>query len=89
MSRNIRKARLAAYRQTTPDEFIGLLVHDVRGPLSGIISATRLMQTLLDEDEPPTADQFRELTDIIIRATNDMRGVLDAAIDYDKSLKRP
>ena len=88
MSRNIRKARLATYRQTDPDEFIGLLVHDVRGPLSGIISATRLMQTLLDEDEPPTADQFRELSDIIIKATEDMRAVLDAAIDYDKSQRK-
>jgi len=88
MSRNIRKARLATYRQTDPDEFIGLLVHDVRGPLSGIISATRLMQTLLDEDEPPTADQFRELSDIIIKATEDMRAVLDPAIDYDKSQRK-
>lgn len=85
MSRNIRKARLAAYRKIEPDQFIGLLVHDVRGPLSGIISAARLMQTLLDEDEPPTADQFRELSDIIIQATDDMRAVLDAAIDYDRS----
>jgi nitrogen-specific signal transduction histidine kinase len=74
---------LAVYLNTAPEKFIGLLVHDVRNPLSSVISAAKLMNVFLDESEPVNPDELRELIGIILKATDDIRLLLDVAVEYD------
>jgi len=77
------KDLLKQYQETPEDEFLLLLVHDLRGPLSSMISASKLLITLLDDD---TLDetQLRHLGRIMLKSTDNMRVVLDAAIAYDR-----
>lgn len=84
MSKKTRDKLLNTYLNTSPDEFIGLLVHDVRGPLSGIISAAKLMDVLLAEDGELDGEQMAEIVKIIQKAANNMRVILDTAIEYDR-----
>ncbi len=74
---------LALYLNTPPEKFIGLLVHDVRNPLSSVISAAKLMSLFLSEPEPVKPDDLHELISIIAKATDDMRLLLDVAVEYD------
>ena len=78
-----RDELLALYLNTPPEEFIGLLVHDVRNPLSSVISAAKLMSVFLNESEPANPDDLQELIKIILKATDDMRVLLDVAVEYD------
>jgi nitrogen-specific signal transduction histidine kinase len=75
---------LALYLSTPPERFIGLLVHDVRNPLSSVISAAKLMDVFLNESEPVNPDDLHELIRIIVKATDDMRLLLDIAVEYDR-----
>lgn len=75
---------LAAYLKAAPDEFIGNLVHDVRGPLSGVISAAKLMEVILEDIEGDDRDQLIELIEIIQRAAGNIRHVLEIAVEYDR-----
>ncbi len=84
MSKKSKDKLLTTYLNTPPDEFIGLLVHDVRGPLSGIISAAKLMDVLLTEDSDLNHEQMEEIVKIIQKAASNMRVVLDTAIEYDR-----
>lgn len=87
MSDPLKDDWLADYLKTAPDQFISSLVHDVRGPLSGIISASKLMEVILaDMPELSQSDhaQLAELTRIIQKAAGNMRGILDAAVEYDR-----
>jgi len=74
---------MALYLNTPQEKFIGLLVHDVRNPLSSVISAAKLMSVFLNETEPTNPDDLHELIKIIIRATDDIRLLLDVALEYD------
>lgn len=74
---------LAVYLNTPPEKFIGLLVHDVRNPLSSVISAAKLMNVFLNESEPVNPDDLHELIRIIAKATDDIRLLLDVAVEYD------
>jgi nitrogen-specific signal transduction histidine kinase len=74
---------LSLYLNTPPEEFIGLLVHDVRNPLSSVISAAKLMNVFLNESEPVNRDDLYGLIKIILRATDDIRLLLDVAVEYD------
>jgi nitrogen-specific signal transduction histidine kinase len=74
---------LALYLNTAPEKFIGLLVHDVRNPLSSVISAAKLMNVFLNESDPANPDDLHELIKIILKATDDMRLLLDVAVEYD------
>jgi signal transduction histidine kinase len=75
---------LTRFQNSNTDEFIPLLVHDLRGPLSGMISATRLINTLLADCDCADAAQLRELGQILHRTTSNMRAILDTAIEYDR-----
>lgn len=70
---------LAQYQDTPDEEFVRLLVHDLRGPLSSMISAN----TLLENEELDHA-QLRELGQILLKTTDNMRTVLDAALAHDR-----
>lgn len=74
---------LALYLNTPSEDFIGLLVHDVRNPLSSVISAAKLMSVFLNEPEPVKPDDLHELIRIILKATDDIRLLLDVAVEYD------
>ena len=74
---------LKQYRDTPDDEFLRLLVHDLRGPLSSMISASKLLITLLDDDTLDEA-KLRQLGNILLKTTDNMRVVLEAAIAYDQ-----
>lgn len=74
---------LKQYQETPDDDFLRLLVHDLRGPLSSMISASRLLITMLD-DETLDKAELRHLAQIMLQTTENMRVVLDAAIDYDR-----
>jgi signal transduction histidine kinase len=84
MPRKSKKQLLQTYQDIPQEEFIGLLVHDVRGPLSSIISASKLMEVLLSEPDEIEYDQLQELVKIIQKATGNIRHVLEAAIEYDR-----
>ena len=75
---------LTRFQNSADDEFIRLLVHDIRGPLSGMISATKLLNTLLSDCDCADADQLRELGQILQQTTDNMRAILDSAIEYDR-----
>jgi signal transduction histidine kinase len=75
---------LEEYLKTLPEKFIGKLVHDARGPLSGIISASKLMDMFLGQAEPLDADKVHELNKIILKCTENLRSILDAAVEYDR-----
>lgn len=80
-----RKQKLLARFENTPDdEFIGLLVHDLRGPLGDIISAVRLLNTLIEECDSVDQKHVRELGSILLKTTDNIRVILDAAIEYDR-----
>ena len=74
---------LKQYNDMPDDEFLRLLVHDLRGPLSSMISASKLLTTLLD-DETLDEAQLRQLGNILLKTTDNMRVVLEAAIAYDQ-----
>ncbi|MAS36191.1 MAG: hypothetical protein CL610_19455 [Anaerolineaceae bacterium] len=75
--------RLERYQNTPDDEFVRLLVHDLRGPLSGVISAAKLINVLVGSDHPNAA-QLRELGQILLRTGDNLRGILDTAIEHDR-----
>ena len=77
------KDLLAQYQDTSDDEFLRLLVHDLRGPLSSMISASTLLNTLLEGEDLDRA-QLRELGQILLKTTDNMRTVLDAALAHDR-----
>ncbi len=88
MPKKTKKQIVQTYRNTSTEDFIGLLVHDVRGPLSGVISASKLMEVILSEDSAVDRKQMEELIKIIQQATVNMRTILDAAIEYDRIQRR-
>lgn len=83
MTDKSKEKLLAEYLEQDPAEFIPLLVHDLRGPLTGILSASKLLKVFLAEPVN-NPEQVLELADILIRSTDNMRTVLDVAITYDK-----
>ncbi|MBZ0293610.1 MAG: hypothetical protein K8L99_13665 [Anaerolineae bacterium] len=84
MSDKTKEDLLATYLKAPPDEFIGNLVHDVRGPLSGVISAAKLIEVILEDVEINDREQLIELVEIIQRAAGNMRNVLEIAVEYDR-----
>ncbi len=75
---------LTRFEKTPDDEFIRLLVHDLRGPLGDIISAVRLLNTLIEECDSADQKHVRELGSILLKTTDNMRVVLDAALEHDR-----
>lgn len=75
---------LAHYLRTDPQRFIRLFVHDVRVPLTSVVSAAKLIDALLAEDEEIDRKQIQEVLHMILQCTDDMRGLLDVAVQYDR-----
>jgi signal transduction histidine kinase len=75
---------LARYVQTNPERFISLLVHDVRVPLTSVVSAAKLIDALLDEDSEIDRAQIQEVLHMILQCTDDMRALLDVAVQYER-----
>lgn len=84
MTDKSREDLLKLYHNTPSADFVGQVVHDVRGPLSGVISAAKLMDVFLDEEDEQTAEKLYELIHIILRCTDNIRTVLDAAVESDR-----
>ena len=80
---------LAHYLRTDPQRFISLLVHDVRVPLTSVISATKLIDALLDEDDEIDKAQVQEVLRMILQCTDDMRTLLDVAVQYERIQHTP
>jgi signal transduction histidine kinase len=79
-----REELLKAYQVLDETVFLDRIVHDLRGPLTGIISATMLIDVLLAEDAPVDTAKIAEVNGLTRAATDTMRTILDAISDYDR-----
>lgn len=75
---------LAHYLRTDPERFLSLLVHDVRVPLTSVVSAAKLIDALMTEDELIDKAQIQEVLRMILQCTDDMRTLLDVAVQYER-----
>ncbi|HLV33627.1 MAG TPA: hypothetical protein VKY59_00875 [Spirillospora sp.] len=76
---------LQRFQNTTDEQFVRLLVHDLRGPLGDIISAVKLLNSLLDDYDHADEKHIRELSQILLKTADNMRLILDAALEHDRS----
>lgn len=79
-----REELLKAYQALDETVFLDRIVHDLRGPLTGIISATMLIDVLLDEGAQVDTAKIAEVNGLTRAATETMRTILDAVADYDR-----
>ncbi len=84
MAGRTRENLLQTYKALDDAALLSSIVHDLRGPLTGIISAARLIDTLLSEDERVNLDQIAEINSLVHDAAQTLRTVLDAVADYDR-----
>jgi signal transduction histidine kinase len=84
MSAKSKDDLLAAYLKIEPERFLSLLVHDVRVPLTSVVSAARLIDALLVEDAALDRAQVQEVLRMILDCTDDMRALLDVALQYER-----
>lgn len=84
MAGRTRDELLRRYVATEREAFLSLLVHDLRGPLTGIISAARLIETLLKDGQPEDVAKIAEVNQLILEASGNLRTILEAASDYDR-----
>ncbi len=84
MAGRTRENLLQTYKALDDTALLSSIVHDLRGPLTGIISAARLIDTLLSEDERVNLDQIAEINSLVHDAAQTLRTVLDAVADYDR-----
>ncbi len=75
---------LTRFQNSDEEDFIRLLVHDIRGPLSGMISASKLLNTLLADNHDHESDQLRKPGRILQQTADNMRTILDSTIEYDR-----
>lgn len=75
-------------RYLDSDALIQLIIHDVRGPLTGIISASKLLNALLEDHEGISDAQINEIARLIGQAADEMRVMLEAAATADKTRRR-
>jgi signal transduction histidine kinase len=83
MAGRTREELLQAYRALDETILLNQMVHDLRGPLTGIISATRLIDALLAEDTADIA-KIAEVNGLVRDASDSLRAILDAVADYDR-----
>lgn len=75
---------LNRYLQVDPERFLSLLVHDVRVPLTSIVSAAKLIEALLNEDEQIDKVQIQEILTLILQSTDEMRDLLEVVVQYER-----
>ena len=67
------------------DEFVRMLVHDLRGPLSGMVMAVKLLHVLMNSDNPKDKERLQNLSEILLHATEKMTLILDTAVEHDRN----
>ncbi len=89
MGGRTRQELLQAYQAAGEDALLDRIVHDMRGPLTGIISASRLIDTLLAEaDDARDLEKIAEVNSLVRDASDMMRTILDAVSDYDRQRRQ-
>jgi hypothetical protein len=77
---------LLARFQNAPDaDFLPLLVHDLRGSLGDMMSAAKLIQSLLREAGHTEEPELGELSQILLTTAENMRLILDVAMEYHRA----
>jgi nitrogen-specific signal transduction histidine kinase len=76
---------LERFRNTPDEEFVRILVHDLRGPLSGMVMAVKLLNVLMNSDNPKDKERLQNLSEILLHATDKMTLILDTAVEHDRS----
>jgi signal transduction histidine kinase len=79
---------LERFGKIPDDEFVQMLVHDLRGPLSGMVMAVRLLNILIESDNPKDKERIQNLSDILLHATHKMGLLLDIAVEHDRSRRK-
>ncbi|MGQ9887828.1 MAG: hypothetical protein ACUVSX_04990 [Aggregatilineales bacterium] len=89
MGGRTRQELLEAYQALSEDALLDRIVHDMRGPLTGIISASRLIDTLLAEAaDARDLEKIAEVNSLVRDASDTMRAILDAVSDYDRQRRQ-
>jgi len=89
MGGRTRQELLQAYQAAGEDALLDRIVHDMRGPLTGIISASRLIDTLLAEAaDARDLEKIAEVNSLVRDASDMMRTILDAVSDYDRQRRQ-
>ena len=76
---------LERFRNIPDDEFVRMLVHDLRGPLSGMVMGVKLLNVLMNSDNPKDKERFQNLSEILLHATDKMTLILDTAVEHDRA----
>ena len=84
MARRTKEKLLQTYQALDETVFLDHVVHDLRGPLTGIISATRLIDVLLTEDVQVDLVKIAEVNGLIYDASQTLRTILDTVAEYDR-----
>lgn len=79
------KEQLERFQNAPDDQFVRLLVHDLRSPLSGMLSAVSLLNSMLAKNDPTDAERLREVGQLLRRTTENMRQILDTALLHDQN----
>lgn len=89
MAGRTKEELLQTYHETGEDALLDRIVHDMRGPLTGIISASRLIDTLLAEaSDAHGLEKIAEVNNLVRDASEAMRTILDAVSDYDRERRQ-
>lgn len=75
---------LERFRALPDDEFVRMLVHDLRGPLSGMVMGVKLLNVLMNSDNPKDKERLQNLGEILLHATDKMTLILDTAVEHDR-----
>jgi signal transduction histidine kinase len=76
---------LERFRALPDDQFVRTLVHDLRGPLSSMVMGVKLLNVLVNSDNPKDKERLQNLSEILVHATNKMTLILDTAVEHDRS----
>lgn len=89
MAVRTKEELLQTYQAAGEDALLDRIVHDMRGPLTGIISASRLIDTLLAEvSDAQDLAKIAEVNGLVRDASDALRTILDAVSDYDRERRQ-
>ena len=78
---------VSAQRMAAWGDVARRIAHEIKNPLTPIqLSAERLKRRFTRELEPESAEKLGELTDVIVRQTNDLRRIVD---EFSKFARMP
>lgn len=89
MAGRTKEELLRAYQAADEDTLLELIVHDISGPLTGIISASRLIDALLAEaSSARDLEKIAEVNSLMREASEAMRTILSAITDYSRTRRQ-